>query len=392
MSRWFHRLTLFLLFLPLANAGTEPLLEGLPWVDKVLVVYNQSSADSLKVLNYYRTQRPGFQKVQTLAVNLPDSEIITEELFNQQLRDPIAQRLRNNKNKIHYLVLLQGIPSRVAYGDLSNFWYQKVLRNGPPASVQVLLSTVLATEDEINNQSYPKKEGEFKLPIHTSFNPESFPGTTVLVTHLSMGSTEATLAYIDKLKKTGQAMKTPHVILSTRTEEKLSSGIYYFDDAERKYPIYPWGDFSRRLLTWYCPYAQTWYSGSNHITRAHHVSGYMTWGANGNQGYLYPLDGKVSFSGNSNWYLIFTVESFNGQKEVEQGNFTRWFDKKAFGGSNYEYTPVGAVTHVEEPRLIGVSSGDFFAMWEKGHLFIEAAWASRRTPYFMAIGDPLIKK
>ena len=39
-----------------------------------------------------------------------------------------------------------------------------------------------------------------------------------------------------------------------------------------------------------------------------------------------------------------------------------------------------------------VSGSAYLYDWEKGMLFIEAAWASRQTPYFIAAGDPLITR
>jgi hypothetical protein len=34
----------------------------------------------------------------------------------------------------------------------------------------------------------------------------------------------------------------------------------------------------------------------------------------------------------------------------------------------------------------------YMCNWEAGLLFSECAWSSRRTKYFMAVGDPLVKR
>ena len=225
------------------------------------------------------------------------------------------------------------------------------------------------------------------------FIPLNYPGTPFLATHLDMGSKEATLAYIDKLAATYKKMKQPNFIISGENAD-IVGDTYYLEDTER---IHSFGNNAvaaanllKNLPTLRTPTVEL--HTSNHITQATNVSGYLTWGANGGLGARYPVDGKVKFFGKSSWYLINTVESFNGRRVVEQGNFVRWFSQNAFGGTHYQNTPVGAVTNVEEPYLHGVSSEHFFMMWELGFLFIESAWTARRTPYFMAVGDPLIKK
>ena len=111
-------------------------------------------------------------------------------------------------------------------------------------------------------------------------------------------------------------------------------------------------------------------------------------------GITYPVDGAVVFTGQSGWYLVETVESFNGQRcEPEQGTFLEWFSSNAFGGTNYSNTPIGAVTHVEEPQLGGVSdAGSYFGLWVQNRNFAHCAWNSRSTVYFQAVGDPFVKR
>jgi hypothetical protein len=85
------------------------------------------------------------------------------------------------------------------------------------------------------------------------------------------------------------------------------------------------------------------------------------------------------------------VESYNGKRaETGQGNFIKWFSATAFGVANYSNTPVGAVTHVEEPFLPGVSNASkYFGLWAGGKSFAVAAWQSTNTTWFQAVGDPL---
>lgn len=100
--------------------------------------------------------------------------------------------------------------------------------------------------------------------------------------------------------------------------------------------------------------------------------------------------------GHSRWYLIETIESFNGQRDYQitgQGNFIQWFSANAFAGTNYASTPVGAVSHVDEPGEYGVNDSDaLFGTWQAGKYFSISAWNSQITVHFQAVGDPLATK
>ena len=99
----------------------------------------------------------------------------------------------------------------------------------------------------------------------------------------------------------------------------------------------------------------------------------------------------VQWSGNGGWWIIETVESFNGQVQYGQGSFIQWFSSNAFGKTNYLNTPVGAVSHTEEPTVYGVEDpAAYYGSWALGESFAVCAWNSRRTPYFQAIGDPFV--
>ena len=132
-----------------------------------------------------------------------------------------------------------------------------------------------------------------------------------------------------------------------------------------------------------------------HITNAMNVAGYMCWGAHSSLGNQYPVDKTiVSWSGQSGWWVIETIESQNGWRDPGQGNFTEWFSQNAFGGTNdYSNTPVGAVSHTDEPGLDNINDAKLYlAMWAAGRNFSLCAWNSRNTPYFQAVGDPFVSR
>lgn len=120
----------------------------------------------------------------------------------------------------------------------------------------------------------------------------------------------------------------------------------------------------------------------------------MCWGAHSTLGVDYPTNAaKVTWLGASRWWIIETVESFNGQRDYGAGVFLKCFSANAFGGTNYSNTPVGVVSHVDEPGLPGVNDATkYFGLWASGKNFGITAWNSRKTEYFQAIGDPLVER
>ncbi|MDQ6630379.1 MAG: hypothetical protein M3Y82_01315, partial [Verrucomicrobiota bacterium] len=173
---------------------------------------------------------------------------------------------------------------------------------------------------------------------------------------------------------------------------------YYFDDSQG-YPDYPFAlEALQGVTSNGIPLSAVDYNPQTnivHITQGTNVAGYLTWGANGGQGSGYATNGGVIFHGNSSWYIIETIESYNGQvvQDFPQGNFVKWFSVNAFGGANYSNTPIGAVTHVEEPSAPGCeNSRVYFGSWVAGKNFGICAWNSRQTPVFQAVGDPFVTK
>lgn len=134
--------------------------------------------------------------------------------------------------------------------------------------------------------------------------------------------------------------------------------------------------------------------GPPHATGLSNVAGYISWGVHGALNGTYPTDGSIVWSGNSGWWIIETAESYNGIRGGQgQGNFLEWFASNAFGGTNYSNTPIGAVSHVEEPQLPGVeNSSIYFGLWALEKDFAICAWNARNTHYFQAVGDPFVIK
>jgi hypothetical protein len=104
-------------------------------------------------------------------------------------------------------------------------------------------------------------------------------------------------------------------------------------------------------------------------------------------------DMKVAWTGNSSWWIIKSNEYHNRDRISDMGNFLQCFSPNAFGGTNYLNTPIGAVTHVEEPGSGSINVASiYFGLWDTGENFVICAWASRIMRYLQAVGDPFVTK
>ena len=232
------------------------------------------------------------------------------------------------------------------------------------------------------------------------------PGWNPFVTSINMDGTNDCVAYIDKLANTGTSYSPGKLIISASANGYGNTN--YVLDGVRN--LYPGGDGDpvvadavTGLLSAGVPSAAIMYlngfeSGTPlpHLTNAANVAGYMSWGFHSSLGEFYATNGNVTWGVGSAWYIIETVESFNGQRihTPYSGNkFIWWFATNAFGGSNYSNTPVGAVSHVDEPYLAHVNdSAKYFGLWASRKNFAICAWNSRSTPFFQAVGDPLVRR
>jgi hypothetical protein len=133
---------------------------------------------------------------------------------------------------------------------------------------------------------------------------------------------------------------------------------------------------------------------------ATNVAGYFTAGYDGglDDAYMF-VDGTVRFFGQSGWYIMNTIDSYNGDRATTQADFLSWFATNSFGGMNYSNTPVGAVTTVDEPTIDGkVDPVIFYGDWAAGKSFAISAWDAQMQGngvpglYFQAIGDPFVRK
>jgi hypothetical protein len=321
-----------------------------------------------------------------LGIGCTNAEIITSAGFTNQILTPYLGWLQQNPTKHpQYLVPFLDIPSRVHDGTnvYGSVFYQ--LR-------------------------------------------EKTPGIPPFVTCINMGSTNYgaayrtndTLAYIDKLAWCGSNYSPGQLILSAskglygntnyvvdnvrhgvgyEPGNYTSSGSYVADATNGlaqagvlpESIVYLGGVETRETNA----FGEWVYYNLPHLTNTSDIAGYISWGAHSTLGGFYAVDtNKVKWTGNSRWWIIETIESYNGVLQWPQlGHFPQWFSANAFGGTSYTNTPVGAVTHVDEPSLGGVNNSyKYFNLWARRKNFAVCAWNSRITGRFQAVGDPFVTK
>jgi hypothetical protein len=126
---------------------------------------------------------------------------------------------------------------------------------------------------------------------------------------------------------------------------------------------------------------------------ATNVAGYRVAGWDGGMAQGFATNGDVKFFGNSDWFIMSTVDSFNGQRATGQSGYLTWFATNAFGGTNYAHTPVGAITHVDEPGGDYDDVESYYGNWAAGRSFGSSAWSGiGYEDKFQAVGDPFVKK
>jgi hypothetical protein len=362
-------------------------VDAMRLVSRVLLVYNSAAKDSLAVANYYKANRPRMSGVDTLPVTADTTETTTFANMNSQIREPIYKFVAGSPYPKCYVIMCRGLPSRVS-------------ENGSAvASVDYLIAR--SDPNLANTVGAEYQQGGGVTYYNRSFAPELFPGTPILVTRMDMGSLSATEAYIKKVQTMHDAMPSPDVIVSAASAG-LGGSNYLMDEVRNPgyrslFPIQT--DYSDLGNASYSdvPEARRLYVSGIAGTDAHlrsgaDILGYESWGTNGGMSSAYPNDRSLMFTGKSNWYLVKTFESWNGIIGSGQGNFEKWFHPFTAGGRNYSLTPIGMVCHTDEPTVGGVEGSMYMCNWEAGLLFCECAWSSRNTRYFMAVGDPLVKK
>lgn len=324
----------------------------------LLVIYNADSPDSTTLKTYYLANRPMVSDANVVGINCRRGELfLTESERTDELVEPILDWLDANPTiRPAYYILMYDIPSRIP--------------DDPNKNVMVHLR-------------------------------DSIPGTKPYISHFNMGTLQDCLKYVDKLAAFGNTFSPGKVVISPRNGG-YSDLTYQLDNVGGQVS---WPEIIRArdtLLDLVVPEDYVIYQAciceldgtQPNILMATNVAAYVSRGYHGGLGTNWAIDGRVKFFEESEWFIVQTIESWNGMwiPKDGQGSFQRWFEHNSFGGVNYSHTAVGAISHTTEPFSGVNETSTYLRLWEQGKYFVIAAWNSKPAPPFQATGDPLITR
>ena len=332
----------------------------------LLLIYNTNSTDSKTVLDYYLARRPGVSGANVLGIGCSNVETIPPIYFTNVFMPQIQGWLTNNPTKHpQYVILFYDVPSRVNTNSVE----------GDPSVTK-----------------WPSIQNYLYSGYFSNWNP--------FVTSINMASTNDCIAYINKLATIGVLISSNNPILSASAGGYGNTN-YILDNVRTIYPGLSSiiSNAIPRLIAagvpTNCIYLDGWENGItlSHLTNAVNVAGYITWGAWSSLGGNYPINTNIVWSGNSCWWIMRSVESFNGQRQAfGQGNFVKWFTSTSFGGTNYSNTPIGGPTYTDEPGAAGTDNAIYFGLWAAGKNLAICAWNSYIVPYSQVVGDPFVTR
>jgi hypothetical protein len=349
----------------------------------LLLIYNTNSLDSSNVCQYYRTHRPMVSSANVLGIGVTTNDPITPSDFTNSFQPQVQMWLSNNPTKRPlYVILFQNVPQEV--DTLTNEEDYTIYYDAPSVQYQLHYSTApgwspFVTAINMNG----------RVPTSTNFN--------------SSDGTNDCIAYINKLINFASNSGQLFISASSRG---YSNTNWYFDWANPPFPATNAG------FAYYATNAVFGVTNANpgasvigtvatnYNLVATNVAGYYTPGWDGGiaDSNMF-VDGTIKFFGQSGWYIMDTIQSFDGQRTTFQASYLTCFASNAFWGTNYSNTPVGAVTTVNEPGILGkVSSSVYYGQWAVGKSFAISAWAAQVAgngspgSYFQAVGDPFVKK
>jgi hypothetical protein len=352
----------------LAGVFSPTVMYPINVANDLLLIYNTNSVASTIVEQYYLQNRPLVGSANVFGIGCSNVETVPPSYFTNVIISQIQSWLTANPTiRPQYVILFYDLPSRVNTNNVDGI---------------------------LNPPIWPSAQYRVSTGCSASWNP--------FVTSINFNTTNDCIGYIDKLKYIGTNYSQGRVVISAGTTGKYADTNYYFDDTESPYRGYTPGlDASNGVVQAGISPASVVYTNivdngtlMGHITNGANVAGYLCWGEN-SRGLSggYATNGFVQLSGNSGWWIIQTIESFNGQRESDQGNFIKWFATNAFGGPSYSSTPVGGVSSTDEPYMIEANtSAVYFGLWASGKNLAICAWNSRNTDVLQVLGDPFVTR
>jgi alpha-tubulin suppressor-like RCC1 family protein len=348
----------------------------------LLLIYNTNSLNSSNVCQYYLTHRPMMGNANLLGIGCTTGETFLPSDYATNFVPQITNWLNINPTKRpQYVILFQDIPSRVN------------------------------TQTNTGNY-YGTQSPSVQYQLHYWCSTNWFPFVTAINMNGTNGAADCT-NYINKLVFFGSNYSPGQLLISARAGRYTNTNWYFDYTGDPGYEYGPYAINAQYGVKNVDPAATvigttgTNLAGIyNFTTNATNVAGYFTAGWDGGlgDGNMF-VDNTVRFFGQSGWYIMDTIDSYNGQRYSGQAGFLSWFSTNSLGGTNYSNTPVGAVTTVDEPGIPGkVNSAEYYGDWAAGKSFAIAVWdAESQIPsgegsfvsgglYFQSTGDPFVKQ
>jgi alpha-tubulin suppressor-like RCC1 family protein len=336
----------------------------------LLLIYNTNSADSSNMCMYYLNNRPMVSNAMVFGIGCTTADTISLAAFSTSIQAPIQGWLSTNPLiRPDYVILFQDIP------------YEILDTNGDWPSVQYELHYLTAPGWR---------------PHVTSINMNG-PLTTN-IGNFSNGTVDSS-NYIYKIISMGSNDPPGTLIISgSGSATGYSNTTWYFDSGYGvTYTNYS-TDAEQGVIA--ANPAATIVGPTNFNASATNVAGYFTPGGDGGGNTYMFTNGTVKFYGQSGWYIMATIDSYNGDRQMGSADYLSWFATNSFGGTNYANTPIGAVTTVNEPWVGGKPNPYiYYGDWAAGKSFGISAWDAQEvgnggafTQYFQAVGDPFVRR
>lgn len=322
----------------------------------LLLIYNTNSTDSVYLKDYYLAHRPLVGSANVLGIGCTTNESTSPSDFTNQIAAPLFSWLASNPTKRpSYIVMFLGVPTLVDGGF-------------PNVGSRVRYMSV---------------------------------GCPPFVTYINMGDTNACRAYIDKVAYFGTNYSPGKLIISASGGGYANTN-YYADGVNIGYGIGEGGVISNSLVSsGVSPAAITAVDGidvyTNHIMQATNVAGYCSYGGHSTLTRAFVTNRVVRFYGQSSWFAMTTIESYAGRRyDPDYSTYVDWYSVNAFGGTNYEHTPVAAAANTDECSCTP-DAKSLLDYWASGKNAAICCWQAGEIAHFqgattLVVGDPLVKK
>ena len=341
----------------------------------LLLIYNATNISySSNVCAYYLSHRPMVSNALRLGISVATNETIFYSDYTNTFVAPLLNWFSSNPTlRPHYVILFQDLPSLISLGG------------GGYAGVQYDLAVGAGTDPFGTVSNFPASW----MPLVTSINMNG------------VGGTNDCTGYIDKIARVARNNPLGSLIISG-TKAGFGNTNWYIDG-------HGTSGFAEQAVMGVSntpgPHSIT-YTTSNYIAVGADVAGYWSGGFDGgissySNNNSYATNGDVRFQGTNNWFVMATLDSWNGTQEGDgfQPTFLTWFASSAFLGTNYMDSPIGAVDHVFEPTIAGEEDlYTYYRDWALGKPFGITAWDAlihNSTGNFIhcaAVGDPFVSQ